>query len=107
MRIILTVALLVLTPVAIATAADLGLPPLVPAGRLYRLLIEHGHPAPADTRTNLAKARAAASWLPLALRGSVLDVLVAGNRLAQEAGHLGGIGLVQAAVAEGGPGLAR
>lgn len=65
--------------------AELGLPPLNPAERLYRLLLDHGHPAPADTYPGPAKAQAAVTWLPAALRPLVLDVLVAGNRLAQEA----------------------
>jgi Uncharacterized protein conserved in bacteria C-term(DUF2220) len=66
-------------------AVDLGLPPLNPAERLYRLLVSHGHPASAGNSPDEAKARAAVIWLPVALRASVLEVLVAGNRLAQEA----------------------
>jgi hypothetical protein len=66
-------------------AVDLGLPPLVPAARLYRLLVEHGHQAPAGTKPDAAKARAAVRWLPASLRGAVLNLLAAGNRLAQEA----------------------
>lgn len=66
-------------------AAELGLPPLNPAERLYQLLVDHGHPAPADNRPDPAKVRAAVTWLPAALRAPVLDTLVAGNRLAQEA----------------------
>jgi hypothetical protein len=66
-------------------AVDLGLPPLVPAAGLYRLLIEHGHQAPADSKPDAAKVRAAVTWLPASLRGGVLDLLTAGNRLAQEA----------------------
>jgi hypothetical protein len=66
-------------------AAELGLPPLNPAERLYRLLLDHGRPAPAGTYPGPAKARAAVTWLPAALRAQVLNVLVAGNRLAQEA----------------------
>jgi hypothetical protein len=66
-------------------ATDLGLPPLNPAEYLYRLLIEHGRPASAGTYSGPGKARAAATWLPVALRAPVLDVLLAGKRLAQEA----------------------
>ena len=66
-------------------AADLGLPWLNPAERLYQLLLDHGHPAPADTYPGPDKARTAAHWLPPSLRGPVLDVLIGGNRLAQEA----------------------
>jgi hypothetical protein len=65
--------------------AELGLPPLNPAERLYRLLLDHGRPALADTYPGPAKARAAVTWLPADLRSPVLDILVAGNRLAQEA----------------------
>ena len=49
-------------------AAALGLPPLVPAERLYRLLVEHGHEAKADTKPNPANARAAVTWLPAGRR---------------------------------------
>jgi hypothetical protein len=64
---------------------ELGLPSLIPAERLYRLLLDHGRPAPAGAYPGPAKARAAVTWLPADLRSSALDVLVAGNRLAQEA----------------------
>jgi hypothetical protein len=66
-------------------ATALGLPPLTPAERLYRLLIEHGHPAATGTYTGPGRATAAAAWLPADLRAPVLDVLFAGKRLAQEA----------------------
>jgi hypothetical protein len=66
-------------------ATELGLPPLNPAERLYRLLIEHGRPALTGTYSGPGKARAAAAWLPAALRAPVLDILLAGKRLAQEA----------------------
>jgi hypothetical protein len=45
-------------------AAELGLPPLNPAERLYRFLADHGHPARAGTCPDPAKARAAVTWLP-------------------------------------------
>jgi hypothetical protein len=66
-------------------AAALGLPPLKPAARLYRLLLDHGHPAPAGTYPGPEKAQTAVTWLPAPLRAPVLSILVAGNRLAQEA----------------------
>jgi hypothetical protein len=66
-------------------ATALGLPPLTPAERLYRLLIEHGHPAATGTYAGPGRATAAAAWLPADLRAPVLDVLFAGKRLAQEA----------------------
>jgi hypothetical protein len=66
-------------------AAELTLPPLNPAGQLYRFLLDHGQPAPAGTYPSLEKARAAVIWLPAPLRDPVLSILVAGNRLAQEA----------------------
>jgi hypothetical protein len=65
--------------------AELTLPPLNPAGQLYRLLLDHGQPAPAGTYPSPEKARAAVTWLPAPLRDPVLSILVAGNRLAQEA----------------------
>jgi Uncharacterized protein conserved in bacteria C-term(DUF2220) len=66
-------------------AAELELPPLNPAERLYQLLLDHGRTAPAGSYPGPAKARAAVTWLPSVLRAPVLDVLLAGNRLAQEA----------------------
>jgi hypothetical protein len=66
-------------------AAELGLPSMIPAKQLYRLLVNHGRPAPADGRPNSAKARTVVEWLPAELHAPVLDVLLAGNRLAQEA----------------------
>jgi hypothetical protein len=36
--------------------------------QLARLLLDHGRPAPADTYPGPAKARAAVTWLPAALR---------------------------------------
>jgi hypothetical protein len=66
-------------------AMELELPPLNPAERLYRLLLDHGRTAPAGSYPGPAKARAAVTWLPSVLRAPVLDVLLAGNRLAQEA----------------------
>jgi len=65
--------------------AELGLPPLNPAEPLYQLLLDHGRPAPAGTYPGPAKARAAVTWLPADLRPPALDVLVGGDRLAQEA----------------------
>jgi hypothetical protein len=66
-------------------AGELGLPPLVPATRLYRLLVEHGQVASVDSTPDPVKAEAAAGWLPPSLRAAVVDVLVTGKRLAQEA----------------------
>jgi Uncharacterized protein conserved in bacteria C-term(DUF2220) len=66
-------------------AGELGLPPLVPARRLYQLLVDHGRLAPADTPPAGDKVEAAVTWLPASLRPRVLEVLLSGNRLAQEA----------------------
>lgn len=66
-------------------AGDLGLPPLTPAAALYRLLAEHGQPAPADTRPDAVRVQRAVQWLPASLRPPVRDVLCTGHRLAQEA----------------------
>jgi hypothetical protein len=66
-------------------AGELGLPALVPARRLYQLLVDHGRPVAADTRAGAEKVRAAVTWLPAPLRPRALEVLLSGNRLAQEA----------------------
>jgi hypothetical protein len=66
-------------------ASELGLPPLVPARRLYQQLVDHGRPAPAETRASREKVEAAVTWLPAPLRPRVLEVLLSGDRLAQEA----------------------
>jgi len=62
-----------------------GLPPITPAEQLYSLLLEHGRPAPWERTTSASRARRLAAWLPGPQRGPVTDLLVRGERLAQEA----------------------
>ncbi len=66
-------------------AAELGLPPLVPATVLYRLLVEHGQRGDTNTEANAVRVAEAVAWLPVELRPAVTEVLSAGKRLAQEA----------------------
>lgn len=66
-------------------AAGLGLPAVLPAARLYRLLVDHGTPAVADGATDARRALNAVTWLPAPLRDQVLQVLLDARRLAQEA----------------------
>lgn len=66
------------------SAHDLGLPRVLPAARLWSLLLERGRsgkhpPVPGPT------ARKLVAWLPAALRDEAADHLVRGSRLAQEA----------------------
>lgn len=65
--------------------AELGLPRLVPAATLYRLLLNHGRRATAETVPDAARVRRAVDWLPSALRPAVRQVLDLGDRMAQEA----------------------
>lgn len=65
-------------------AAELGLPPVLPALGLYRRLLIHGRPAP-DEPVEPEAALALAGWLPDELADRVVTHLVAGERLAQEA----------------------
>ncbi|SDY62467.1 hypothetical protein SAMN05660209_03299 [Geodermatophilus africanus] len=64
---------------------DLGLPPLLPAAGLYRLLMDHGLPADTDADVTPAKVRKAVVWLPAELRPPAEAVLMEGKRVAQEA----------------------
>jgi hypothetical protein len=65
-------------------AAELGLPPVRPAAGLYRRLFEFGRPAP-DSAVDLDSAAALAGWLPSDLSERATSILMAGERLAQEA----------------------
>jgi hypothetical protein len=65
-----------------AIAADL--PPVRPAGWLYRRLLEVGRPA-SDTPVDAVVAADLAAWLPADLGERAADVLRRGQRLAQEA----------------------
>lgn len=70
---------------AAALAAELGLPAIEPAASLYRLLLEVGHRARGGQRVDEARAASLAAWLPAGLRLAVVELLVSGERLAQEA----------------------
>jgi hypothetical protein len=65
-------------------AAELGLPPVRPAAGLYCCLLEFGRPAP-DSAVDVDAAAALARWLPSELSERATSILVAGERLAQEA----------------------
>jgi hypothetical protein len=62
-----------------------GLPAAQPAAELYRLLFEHGTRARWERRTTDSRARRLTGWLPDDLRGAARELLVEGQRLAQEA----------------------
>jgi hypothetical protein len=69
---------------AAALAAELGLPAIEPAAGLYRLLFEVGHRA-GGQRVDEARAESLAAWLPADLRLAAVNLLMSGQRLAQEA----------------------
>jgi len=65
-------------------AQPIGLPAVEPAAALYHLLLRVGRTAKADP-VSCATATSAAKWLPEDLRGEVVEMLVSGRRMAQEA----------------------
>jgi len=65
-------------------AQSLGLPAVDPAADLYRLLLCVGRMAKADPVSSAIATRAA-NWLPEDLRTEVVEMLVSGRRMAQEA----------------------
>jgi len=69
-----------------STACDLDLPPVRPAKRLYRLLLEHGVPQPTGTRHRSTEAfDAGARWLDdEELEAGARTLLEGDHRLAQE-----------------------
>ncbi|GAA3809902.1 hypothetical protein GCM10022226_32870 [Sphaerisporangium flaviroseum] len=67
------------------SAAALGLPPVRPAAGLYRLLVRQDVRGPAPQRVDPLVAERRVSWLPATLRRQAADILVAEERLAQEA----------------------
>ncbi|MFC5197080.1 Wadjet anti-phage system protein JetD domain-containing protein [Streptomyces kaempferi] len=73
---------------ASSTALELvGLPPVQPAERLYRVLQSLGRPRPAAAKEASVSAGTAselARWLPAPCRAGGTQVLLDGNRLAQE-----------------------
>ncbi|MEV4015663.1 Wadjet anti-phage system protein JetD domain-containing protein [Nonomuraea angiospora] len=67
------------------SAAALGLPPVRPAASLYRLLVRQDVRGPAPKRVDPLVAERRVSWLPTTVRRQAADILVAGDRLPQEA----------------------
>lgn len=65
-------------------AAELGLPPVLPAVGLYRRLFDHGLPQDRTPVTPIIAAELS-SWLPDKLAERAAACLGAGQRLAQEA----------------------
>lgn len=68
-----------------ATAAALGLPAVRPAAGLYRLLLQRDFRGTAPGAIDPLVAQRRTAWLPAELRDGAVDVLVTGQRLAQEA----------------------
>jgi hypothetical protein len=63
------------------TLVALGLPPLLPAARLYRVLLQVGTPRPDRTR---ARRTVPLDWLPADVRSEAARLFGARQRLAQE-----------------------
>jgi hypothetical protein len=66
-------------------AVELGLPAVAPAAGLYRLLAQVGRPAPWERAVSRSRAQRLAAWLPDDLGAGAAQLLVGGQRLAQEA----------------------
>ncbi|MDQ0692134.1 Wadjet anti-phage system protein JetD domain-containing protein [Arthrobacter sp. W4I7] len=66
-------------------AISQGLPPVRPAGGLYRLLLSAGVPQYGQPSVDVERAVALSTWLPLALRTDAAALLSDGARLPQEA----------------------
>lgn len=72
---------------ASGTALDLGLPPVQPAKRLYQALQSLGRPRPAaakEASVSTGTAGELAQWLPAGCQAAGRQLLMDGNRLAQE-----------------------
>lgn len=67
------------------SAVSLGLPPVRPAAGLYQLLLRQVVRGRAPKQVPPLVAERRASWLPATIRRAAADLLVAGDRLAQEA----------------------
>ncbi len=61
-----------------------GLPAVEPATALYKLLLDHGQPAPVESPPSRYLVGKLAAWLPESLRATAVSVLTDGRRLAQE-----------------------
>lgn len=71
---------------ASATAVQQGLPPIEPASSLYRTLLDrYGNRATKAAYIDDQRARLLVSWLPATCREQARDLLVSGQRIAQEA----------------------
>ena len=68
-----------------AVAAASGLPPIRPAHGLYQLLLQQGVRGRAPRRVEPLDAERRVSWLSTTVRRSIVEILTAGTRLAQEA----------------------
>lgn len=69
---------------ASAVAAAAGLPAVEPATPLYRLLLEHGQPAPVEHPPSRYRVRKLTAWLPQEVGAGAAAMLADGQRLAQE-----------------------
>lgn len=68
-----------------APARDRGLPPILPASRLYSMLFEFGlHKPSADRPASHERATQLTSWLPPEYQESAIALLVNRRRIAQE-----------------------
>lgn len=67
------------------SATALGLPPVRPAASLYRLLVRQDVRGRAPKQVDALVAERRVSWLPTTVRRRAADILVAGDRLPQEA----------------------
>jgi Uncharacterized protein conserved in bacteria C-term(DUF2220) len=65
-------------------AATAGLPAVEPAAVLYRLLLDHGRPAPVENPPSRYRVRKLTPWLLDDVRTAAAAMLVDGKRLAQE-----------------------
>ncbi|MFC7617272.1 Wadjet anti-phage system protein JetD domain-containing protein [Actinokineospora soli] len=73
-------------PASASRIAELsGLPPVLPASPLYRILLEIGVPQPGQPKIPVAAATALVDWLDPAHADEARDLLTNGFRLAQEA----------------------
>ncbi|HEX6520520.1 MAG TPA: hypothetical protein VF070_11005 [Streptosporangiaceae bacterium] len=70
---------------AAALAASTGLPPVHPAAGLYGVMLRWGAPRPGQRKLSAEAAAGLASWLGPGHQAQAVRLLVAGERLAQEA----------------------
>jgi hypothetical protein len=75
---------LVIPQRANVSAAAWHLPPIRPAHGLYQLLLQQDLRGAAPKRVEPLDAERRVAWLPTTVRRPAADILIAGNRLAQE-----------------------